>query len=286
MPAPRWAVVAALCLASGCAARAASYRFRAPLVSSVHAAELHGPRVDSTSRDEVLATRTGGDRTASHRAGDHRWRPSYSALAVPRGTVSTPAPARMAIPSRALTTRAPNPMVGAAPRARGDDLAARLRALVGRRDDSSTHVQAALAAERELGAHLDPTLAATVDGPALRQLAEQRGAFVAAGGEGPGSPPRLGDLLVFDRTVARAPASQVGVVVSVDARDVVEFIYLARGVIRRGFMSQSRPRDKRDADGRVLNTFLRANDGGDPRGTPGLAGELCAGRIVLEQLLR
>ncbi|HLU68507.1 MAG TPA: hypothetical protein VKZ63_19620, partial [Kofleriaceae bacterium] len=132
-----------------------------------------------------------------------------------------------------------------------------------------------------------PQLAAIADGPALVELAEARGALVRGGpGEGITEPPRLGDLLVFDRTTGAERASQVAVAVSVDDRGVVEFVYLARGVVRRGFLSLARPGEKRDERGSVLNTHLRANDGGDPRGTPSLAGQLFAATIRLARLLR
>ncbi len=178
----------------------------------------------------------------------------------------------------------PNRALGAA--ASGEELAGRLRGLVGRRDDGSSHLALALAALREVGAALDPELARVEDGPALVALADRRGALTPAA---PGSPLpslRLGDLLVFDRVVAADPASLVAVVVSVDERGVVEIVYLARGVVRRGFVFPAEPAARRDPAGRVLNTFIRHNDGGDPRGTPHLAGELIAAAISLDRLLR
>ena len=168
----------------------------------------------------------------------------------------------------------------------GEELAASLRGMVGRRDEASTHLQYVLAALGELGATLDPELARVEDGPALVALAERRGALTPAP---PGSPLpslRLGDLLVFDRVVASDPASLVAIVVSVDERGVVEFVYLARGAVRRGFVFPPEPASRRDPGGRILNTFVRHNDGADPRGTAHLAGELLAGAIALDRLLR
>ena len=169
----------------------------------------------------------------------------------------------------------------------GEELAASLRGMVGRRDEGSTHLQYALAALGELGATLDPELARVENGPALVALAERRGALTPA-------PPgnslpwlRLGDLLVFDRVVAADPASLVAIVVSVDERGVVEFVYLARGVVRRGFVFPPSPSTRRDpTSGRILNTFTRHNDGADPRGTRHLAGELIAAAISLDRLRR
>lgn len=168
----------------------------------------------------------------------------------------------------------------------GEELAAVLRGMVGRRDEGSSHIHHVLAGLSELGVTLDPELGGVEDGPALRALAERRGAFTAAA---PGSPLpslRLGDLLVFDRVVAADPASLVAIVVSVDERGVVELVYLARGVVRRGFVFPPEPSSRRDAAGRILNTFVRHNDGADPRGTAHLAGELIAGAISLDRLLR
>jgi hypothetical protein len=200
---------------------------------------------------------------------------------------------------RPLTTLAPSPLrEPPAPRVRrsvpsaalagasGDELAARLRAMVGRRDDSSTHLALVVAALREAGASLDPELARVEDGPALVALAERRGALTPAAAGSPLPSLRLGDLLVFDRVVASDPASLVAVVVSVDERGVVELVYLARGVVRRGFAFPAEPSTRRDAAGRILNTFVRHNDGGDPRGTAHLAGELIAAAISLDRLLR
>jgi len=168
----------------------------------------------------------------------------------------------------------------------GEELAGRLRGMVGRRDESSTHLQLALAALGELGAALDPELSRVEDGPGLVALAERRGALTPTAPGAPLPPLRLGDLLVFDRVVAADPASLVAVVVSVDERGVVELVYLARGVVRRGFAFPSQPDARRDPAGRILNTFLRHNDGADPRGTRHLAGELIAAAISLDRLLR
>jgi hypothetical protein len=136
-----------------------------------------------------------------------------------------------------------------------------------------------------LGARLDPRLRGADDGAGLRELARERGALLPAG-EGPSSPPELGDLVLFDRVTAGEPASLVAVVVSTDSRHVIEFIYLGRGVVRRGYLSRAHPADKRDSDGRALNTFIRHSDGNDPSGTRHLAGELYAAHIRLDRLLR
>jgi hypothetical protein len=241
---------------TACGVRRVPYHFRAPLVGSVSAPALERP--DRASRPAPPGRRP-----------PHR-------VAIARGERPPPA-VRLTVPAAPLRS---------AGRA-GEDLALELRGLVGRRDDRASHAQFALAALGGIGTQLDPELAAVVDGPALVELARGRGALVPVGaGEAITSPPRLGDLLVFARVTGSDPASLTGVVVSVDDRGVIEFVYLARGVARRGFASVARPGDKRDDRGRVLNTFVRHSDGADPRGTRYLAGELLAATIRLAALVR
>jgi len=250
---------------AACGARTEQpYHFRSPLLGSVAAPPLPAQK---NTQDAGSGGRGTGHREAQKR-------------------LATARPTPVAPPPVAPAPRVKRSIPSAALEGRGVELAERLRGLVGRRDESSTHVGLALAALREIGAALDPETARVEDGPALVALAERRGALTAAP---PGSPLpalRLGDLLVFDRVTAADPASLVAVVVSVDERGVVEFVYLARGVVRRGFVFPPEPASKRDATGRVLNTFVRHNDGGDPRGSPHLAGELIAAVISLDRLLR
>jgi hypothetical protein len=159
----------------------------------------------------------------------------------------------------------------------GEQLAAALRALVGQRQPGSTDLAFALAALDQLGIRF--AVASSDDGPSLHDLAAERGAIA------PATRPYLGDLLLFNRPNAGKSGSLIAVAVGYDSRGVIEFIYLDRDVVRRGFLSPSRPREKRDADGRVLNTFLRHSDTGDHRGSPALAGELLTARIRLDRLL-
>lgn len=260
----RFLLAAVLLTSTACGAQQEQpYHFRSPLLGSVRAPEL----------PVVLGQPATGNRRPA--TGDGR-RPERLAVQRPAPAAEVPAPAprvRRSVPAGALEGG-------------GEELAERLRGLVGRRDDTSTHVGLALAALREIGAALDPETARVEDGPALVALAERRGALTAAGPGGRLPPLHLGDLLVFDRVVAAEAASLVAVVVSVDERGVVEFVYLARGVVRRGFVFPPEPSTRRDATGRVLNTFVRHNDGGDPRGSPHLAGELIAAAISLDRLLR
>jgi hypothetical protein len=249
--------------ASGCARRASAYHFRAPLVGAVNAsAWLSQPDPAPGPLPDAEPARRYRDVGVDHR----------------RAAVRKPAarpPVRLAIASK--------PLRGGGS---GDQLAAALRHLVGRRDPDSSHVAFALSGLQELGAGLDSSLLAARDGPSLRALAGERGALFADGEAALTARPRLGDLLLFDRVEGDKPASLVGVVVSTDSRGVVEFIHLSRGVVRRGYLSRAHPADKRDADGRVLNTFIRHSDGGDPADTRYLAGELYGGLVRLDRLLR
>ena len=161
----------------------------------------------------------------------------------------------------------------------GDSLVAHLRSLVGARDEAMTSVQFAIATLRGMGEAVDADLAGTTTGVDLVALAQSRDAW------GKTAKPALGDLLVFDRSDNNdRPSSLVGVVIRRDDRGVIEFLYLQRGVIRRGFVDSRRPTMQRDDRQRVVNTHVRAGRSGDPRGTKYLAGELLSGVIGLQGL--
>lgn len=162
---------------------------------------------------------------------------------------SLPAPHRL--PSDSLAPALPTPAV--------------LRALVGRRDKRDP-VTAALAWSRELGAPLEART-----GEDVIAWATQRGALAA-----PTEPAAPGDLLVFDHATSDAEADLIAIVIDRDSRGVTELIYLGGGVIRRGFVDPARPRLKRDADDRIVNTFLRHGKRWPAKGSHYLAGELLA----------
>jgi hypothetical protein len=243
----RFAVLTLLLLATtvGCAKRAAPYRFRANLVSSVHAPALN-PRPHRSPSARLVAARANPRRA-------HR-----TPVAVPHVVTS--------IPAKPLASQ------------KGPTLADQLRATVGTRDSKSSHTEHALAALAGIGASLDPGVLAADIGKELLDIAKERDATST-------DSPLLGDLVVFDNVVGRKDASLIGVVVSTDNRGTVEFVYLARGVVRRGYMNRNHPATKRDDAGRVLNTHVRHNDGKNPRGTRYLAGELFATYIRLDRLL-
>ena len=60
-----------------------------------------------------------------------------------------------------------------------------------------------------------------------------------------------------------------------------ELVYLAGGVIRRGFVDVTRASTRRDLQGRVINTFIRHVRRMPPKGTRYLAGELLSAVIRL-----
>lgn len=93
---------------------------------------------------------------------------------------------------------------------------------------------------------------------------------------GAGELPEPGDLLIFDRTHGDDTSDLIAIVVGRDARNVIEMVYVAGGVVRRGFVDASRPTMRRDRSGAVVNTYLRHGKQAPPSGTHYLAGELLA----------
>lgn len=140
-----------------------------------------------------------------------------------------------------------------------------LRRLVGRRDDRAP-LAAAAAWSRELGG----PLAAATGAEVVSWAAESRRLRPAT------EAPLPGDLLVFDQATSDEAADLIGLVVGRDARGVTELVYLAAGVVRRGFVDASRPALRRDARGATVNTFLRHGRRWPAPGTRYLAGELLA----------
>lgn len=241
-------LLAAVLAAAGCAKRDAPYHFRAPLVTSVSAPDL---RADRTPRPKPRVE-----------VREYPARPGAESAPAPEP------PVRVEIPSEPLESDD------------GPNLADTLRGMVGEEDEGSTHLDFARDALLASGAGLDRALREVEEGEELVALAQERGAFEESGS------PLLGDLVVFDAVVGDEPASLIGVVVSADSEGTVEFVYLGRGVVRRGYVNPIRPSLQRDDAGRAVNTFVRGTDGGDPAGTRYLAGELFAGFIRLDALLR
>ena len=91
---------------------------------------------------------------------------------------------------------------------------------------------------------------------------------------------RPGDILFFDtRGVAPSPecADRVGIVESVGASGRLTFVEAQGGRVRRSFVDPARPSARRDADGEILNSFLRAIRIDDPPGARYFAGEMLCG---------
>jgi hypothetical protein len=244
---------------SACATRAQPYRFAAPMVAGVELDERAWP----------------APRRAAEPVGPAR-EPSTVATATTRAPADPLAPPT-SIDPRALPAphRGPRPRKGEPAAALSAPPAAPLTpsaalALAGTRDgrdplDFALDLRARLAGDR-----WDAD-----DGPSLVVAAKTRNLWGA-----PTDPIRPGALLVFDRAVARAPASLVAVALAVDDRGVVTMIFLGAGVARIGYVDPAHPAQKRDAAGRVRNTFLRHRDEEPPPGTHFLAGELLAGVIA------
>lgn len=131
----------------------------------------------------------------------------------------------------------------------------------------------------EAGVSLGASAHAVSTGSELLALATERSALTK-------DTPLTGDLVVFDRVDGATEASLVGVVVGVVPRDqlTVEFIFLGRGVVRRGYVTPSRPTRKRDDQGRALNTFVRALTGKAKKSDPFLAGQLFRSFVRIDRL--
>jgi hypothetical protein len=137
-----------------------------------------------------------------------------------------------------------------------------LVARVGMRDRRDS-LSAALAWANELGTRIDAT-----DHDELLAWAEREDRVRASD-----EAPHVGDLLIFAHDL-------IGIAVSRDGRGVTELIYLAGGVVRRGFLDPVRPTLRRDRGGAIVNTNMR--HGKRRRGNKRyLAGELLANVIRL-----
>lgn len=265
---------AALPAVAGCAPRATPYRFGGPLTAAVG---LH----DVAEHPGPARPGAGAPRDATRVAGLPARAPAEPG-AGPRPSAVAPT----SLPERVTQAALPAPhrldAAHAAPLAStvaslleaGEPTA--LRALIGRRDPAAPTPFAVTLAAAVTGRPAPAPVPA--DGAALLTEARRAGEVAPAAEAASAAP---GDLLVFDRALGDRPASLVAVVIGSDARGVVEVLYLARGVVRRGFLDVTRPGTARDGDGRVVNTYLRHGTDAPPRGTRYLAGELLAHRVRL-----
>jgi hypothetical protein len=250
----RFVIASLIVAASGCARRSVlrmeplppTYAWQAPTTPGTAAPAATGPRTGTGMGDTAAPTATGVFAISGA-----RWADLPAPHLAPRSKLPVPTP----------TT------IEAA------------RALIGWRDPRTSQAFA-LAVATQLGrAGALPDLA---DGPALVAWAARHDALARIT-PGAADPPPIapGDLLVFDRAVADKPASLVAVALGRDARGVVELLYLAGGVIRRGHVDPTRPTTSRDRERRVVNTFLRHGADQPPAGTRFRTGELLSARIRL-----
>jgi hypothetical protein len=209
----------------------------------------------------------------------------YAGATTDGGPTDVPAVAR---PSGIVISRLPAPHRVAAAEAPAPRTIADAFALVGHRD-SRDSLAFALAVAASLGGNA-PTFvpgpaaspSAVNDGPALVAWARDRNLFAEVDARVvPAARLAPGDLLVFDRAAANAPASLVGVVLATDARGVTAFIYAARGVVRIGHVDPARPHTPRDREGRTVNSYIRHTADYPPTGTRYLSAELLAGHVHL-----
>ena len=96
--------------------------------------------------------------------------------------------------------------------------------------------------------------------------------------------PGQGDTVFWDNTHDRNgngrlddTFTHVGIVEQVDRDGTLHVIHLgSKGVVRIR-MNLQRPGDYKNADGKILNSFLRRRTNNDPRGTQYLSGQLYSG---------
>lgn len=100
--------------------------------------------------------------------------------------------------------------------------------------------------------------------------------------------PHPGDLVFFHDTWDRNRDGKVddglthiGVVVDVDDEGTVTFVHRAGGGVKRSRLNLRFPRERKDAQGHVLNDWIRRADASFRHG--GLAGELCAGFASVDE---
>ena len=243
----------------GCATREHPYRFGSPMLGTAQlpAERIVGRRHDPMPPEEPRLT-------VSRDPHDPRIRvvsapPIHEASAAAAEAIVTTPAARerdqLAKPHAAEPPSAPRTLSSPTD----------LRALVGQRDKRDPF-EATLAWARELGLRIETT---GMIGADLLAWADSRGLV----GDRT-AVPQPGNVMTFDRATSDEPLDLIAIVVERDARGVTEIVYLANGVVRRGFVDASRPRMRRDGSGAVVNTFLRHGKRWPPAGTRYLTGEL------------
>ncbi len=254
-------VVAALSalLGGGCSTRARPYRFASPMLGTAEIARapLHGPAPARAPRPELANREARAIRVVS--APQIREASAAAADAVV-AQPSAQADARASLPApNQLPTGTPLPAIREAPD---------LRSLVGRRTKEDPTL-VVLDWTRALGRTVEGTTGGDLVGWAASSNRLADATEVAA----------PGDLLIFDHVTSDTESDLVALVIDRDARGVTEYLYVGNGVVRRGFVDPTRPATKRDAQGVVVNTYLRHGRRWPAKGTHYLAGELLA-RVV------
>ena len=245
MKAPLW-LAGMLGLVAGCTARSSPYRFRSPVLLGVSAADL------PTSFSPVGRPREMIERAPTSLLSVETVARLQESLDLPRrarAATHEPSPEELVgTPSVALLTQ------------------------VGDRTDLSD-LEFVLLNLSRMGATLAPALAHARGNPDFFRVLVERAAISDH------MAPLLGDLVLFDE------GWLVGLVTSVRDDGTAEFVYAQRGVVRRGWVNGLYGRNKRDAEGRILNTFVRPYQAGDRSGQRYLAGEMLTGFVRLDEIV-
>ncbi len=262
-------VLAGLLVLAACAARGQPYRFASPMLGAVDVPPepLSGVRRPASAvrpDSRTPDSRTPDSRTPNSRTPDSRT-PDIAVTPI-RVASAAAADAVVERPHAVVWSRLPAPQrLASDPPSSVVHALVDVRALVGRRDRRDP-LAVVLGWAHALGEPIEAT-----SGPALVAAAEAAGRLAS-----PTAPIAPGDLLVFDRTDSDGGADLVALAIARDPRGVTELVYVAGGVVRRGFADPHHPAQRRDGNGAVLNTFLRAGKRWPPKGTHYLAGELLA----------
>jgi hypothetical protein len=262
----RWILALGL---AGCATSAAPYRFSSGLISGISAkVEIEGDADEARPSRRDQPRRATATATASPRP-RHRVARTTS---IERGDLplaGDPLPREERSEQSAsgvVLSRLPSPHRTDGPTpAMIPPTVADLRALTGTRVTDEP-LAFALDAASALTRHQVTPMPA--DGEAFAIWAATHATVVTE--------TRPGDLVIFDRAIANQPASLVAVALGRDDRGVIEILYVAAGVVRRGFVDPAHPKVARDNQRRTRNTFLRHGKDWPPRGTRYLTGELLA----------
>jgi hypothetical protein len=247
---------------TACVARDRPYRFASPMLGMAQTPPpaFHAPSPSRPEPDALANRQAAGIRVTT--APKIREASAASAAAIAElPTAQADARSALPAPHRATT---PAPL----PRTLHD-----LRSLVGVRD-KRTSLLLAIEWAHALGLPLEGFAGTT--GEDLLAWAEASHRLADAADE-----PRPGDLLVFDAAQSDEAADLIAIVIARDERGVTEMLYLGNGVIRRGFVDASRPKKKRDAELRIVNSFIRHGKRWPAKGSHYLAGELLAHVIHL-----